>query len=1392
MGRWDAQLPYLAPGRGASPLSERAPLRAPSSEEREPSPTFSSSSSSEGGDGALPDVEDIYDMSTAQLATLEEQLAPRMQAGSSLPREKRIYELVRVELSERRGVEEIGLALVGGRLDLGRVHIPAPIPAPPKESPAEESLQGQPSGVAPLGRYWAADSAPPPLDAPSPSSSSRSVPFSARSRSPRTFGAGITSAASTGATPTGSTGSRHNGGLGPGCEPGFKPTRVEFDFVIGGSSVKKKKAVPTKKKQDGAQRDQARPPLPPGGARQATSTNKARQSQQPQPKKLQSQQPQLSRESSRKSGTKAAPPSGCTSTDNRVGRGSLGPRSQSLPSRAGATGKEARDSSKEQKRCAPRQMSPSRADASSVGANNFEKDNIRPVDGSDAVADGASTRPSCGEYTGSQSASVDWQSSGLVDSEISTLIPELGTEASGNKASSDAAECMSPVAIAQFFTQKSLQDGSTSADGAVSHPLSIFCPAERTNGGPTVNASIFSGTDSVNADTHLLQKADGQISVAAVFAAASEDVEAPPKAEEVSRTCPNCSSVVERAKDRFCAECGCRLPEICADPLPSAAEGVVSPERPSSSGDLKLEEVKREKDDDGVHPETSACLDNAAFSDVMPQAEPQPEIAVDNAISIAASGSAEPTPRASTEANDDSCSGEEADDDRGASALDDIGQASPASSSPRDAGDYRSGSAPASPGRSCSPILVSEAQNLQSREQAEKSLAEKHDRPASARGSAGTGVPAAKAESIKNGAARKGSGRGYQPGVPESLKAELKQGGERTHTRRPPLPHDALQPSQREPARTRGHELQLNGLDPALVESGGITSYAEAFPTLVSMFTWGLNQSSDASSKRESYMREALQTFQQFCDVIGSLEHQFKVDLAPTDHATPSATQQALNAMDSRGAGLYGIFLKGIIDKLPGGTHVTPVPKAPSAPRNVFSLRYYKVVQNRTEVYDIVTRVFHRKDGWEELPHGLGLANAWNLLWTWSKPKIDYSRLCTWQKVNHYPENKHLTRKDCLKRSIERYTRTGGRTAHYFHIMPRTFVLPKEYCLFIECFAKIAEGNEELEALNDDADAGVGAKAATDAPAKVKNPNLWIMKPAGSSRGRGISVISDVGSVHYGELTIIQQYLSDPFLIDGYKWDMRTYVTVTSFNPLEAFIYKEGFARFATVPYSNDPADVDNKLVHLTNSSIQRHNEDSMMQGSATDDPRARERQRDALLGGTKINYAMLRERLRARGVDWELVWNRMIEVILKSLLMAEDHIPHQVNSFELFGYDLFLDNKLRVWLIEVNSSPSMGQEHLLDEQVKQPLISDTIDLVEPMVFHRQKLTDVLHRRVEKKAGAGASTRKQLDVDLHAILEGRLPRKFGELPERMGNYERIAPSDACEVIAKTRGNLFSR
>lgn len=81
---------------------------------------------------------------------------------------------------------------------------------------------------------------------------------------------------------------------------------------------------------------------------------------------------------------------------------------------------------------------------------------------------------------------------------------------------------------------------------------------------------------------------------------------------------------------------------------------------------------------------------------------------------------------------------------------------------------------------------------------------------------------------------------------------------------------------------------------------------------------------------------------------------------------------------------------------------------------------FYRVVKNRTEVYDIISRAFSRKKRWNELPHGLDLRNSWNLLWTWSKIKIDISKLLVWQRCNHFSGAKNVSRKDFLKRNIER------------------------------------------------------------------------------------------------------------------------------------------------------------------------------------------------------------------------------------------------------------------------------------------------------------------------------------------------------------------------------------
>jgi hypothetical protein len=54
---------------------------------------------------------------------------------------------------------------------------------------------------------------------------------------------------------------------------------------------------------------------------------------------------------------------------------------------------------------------------------------------------------------------------------------------------------------------------------------------------------------------------------------------------------------------------------------------------------------------------------------------------------------------------------------------------------------------------------------------------------------------------------------------------------------------------------------------------------------------------------------------------------------------------------------------------------------------------------------------------------------------------------------------------------------------------------------------------------------------------------------------------------------------------------------------------------------------------------------------------------------------------------------------------------------------------------LEINSSPSLSTETVLDDLVKSRLIDDTIDLVNPIDFDRRRLFEVLERRCQEEFG---------------------------------------------------------
>lgn len=200
--------------------------------------------------------------------------------------------------------------------------------------------------------------------------------------------------------------------------------------------------------------------------------------------------------------------------------------------------------------------------------------------------------------------------------------------------------------------------------------------------------------------------------------------------------------------------------------------------------------------------------------------------------------------------------------------------------------------------------------------------------------------------------------------------------------------------------------------------------------------------------------------------------------------------------------------------------------------------------------------------------------------------------------------------------------------------------------------------------------------------------------------------------------SIISKYIPNPLLINRHKFDLRIYVVITSYEPLRIYVYKEGLVRFASEEYSIKDAKT-NQYNHLTNYSINKKNQNFVQNKNLEQDDH-----------GMKWSLAAFMKYLeQTGGIDTDLFWSRIYDIILKSVISGENLVfnaikktcIHRTNCFEVFGYDVLIDSNLKPWLIEINLSPSLACDSPIDLEIKSNLISNTLNLVGIKQFDRKK-----------------------------------------------------------------------
>ncbi|KAL7063869.1 hypothetical protein AAHC03_04624 [Spirometra sp. Aus1] len=297
----------------------------------------------------------------------------------------------------------------------------------------------------------------------------------------------------------------------------------------------------------------------------------------------------------------------------------------------------------------------------------------------------------------------------------------------------------------------------------------------------------------------------------------------------------------------------------------------------------------------------------------------------------------------------------------------------------------------------------------------------------------------------------------------------------------------------------------------------------------------------------------------------------------------------------------------------------------------------------------------------------------------------DHVRLC------HYRNHFELTRKNLVVKNLKRLKKKCEKECgkKELDFIPTTFELPMEYHMFLEEFRK-------------------------------SPGSIWIMKPVAKSQGRGIFLfrrIKDIEAWKWSGATsvsktdngatgdatgketpenyVVSRYIDNPYLIGGRKFDLRVYVLVTSFMPLKAWVYRDGFARLSNAGFSLDS--IDDQYVHLTNVAIQK---------SAPDYDADR---------GLKWSVCRLRRFLLAKHgyKKVEQLFRDIDTIFVASLLSVQKIMIHDKHCFELYGYDILLDTDLKPWLLEINSSPSLTASSPEDRQLKLKLLDDVLSIVD-------------------------------------------------------------------------------
>ncbi|XP_055044893.2 protein polyglycylase TTLL10 [Misgurnus anguillicaudatus] len=233
--------------------------------------------------------------------------------------------------------------------------------------------------------------------------------------------------------------------------------------------------------------------------------------------------------------------------------------------------------------------------------------------------------------------------------------------------------------------------------------------------------------------------------------------------------------------------------------------------------------------------------------------------------------------------------------------------------------------------------------------------------------------------------------------------------------------------------------------------------------------------------------------------------------------------------------------------------------------------------------------------------------------------------------------------------------------------------------------------------------------------------SMWICKPTGLNQGRGIFLLrtsEDIATFRerlqnkteqqsnrkspftLPQARIVQEYIQNPLLLMGRKFDVRSYFLIASTSPYMVF-FRHGYIRLTCNPY--DPKS-DNITAHLTNQYMQKKN------------PLYSLLKEDTVWSMEHFNDYINEIYMAPKGLpkDWALgpFAKRMQHIIMQCFQAVKAKLDCKLGYFDLIGCDFLIDENFKVWLLEMNCNPALHTNCEVLKEVIPSTVTETLDLV--------------------------------------------------------------------------------